>query len=314
MKSSLRVFLISILILFSTRGFSQETQPSDTSYWQKGLKGTLTFTQVSLSNWAAGGLNSIALNSFVNMYLHHNKDRISWESNLDLSYGVIDQEGESLRKTDDKIQLLSKFGYQISASNNKLYWSSGLDFKTQWARGFDFPNDSVSISHFLAPGYIILTTGLEYKPSKTFQLLFSPVTGKITIVNNQRLANAGAFGVDAAVLDGNGNIITPGKKSRSELGTFINANFKKDIMENVNLESRAQFFTNYVEDFGTIDVNWEVIILMKINEYLTATLSTHLIFDKDVRFERTDDTGTIIGTEPRVQFKEIFGIGLSFSL
>ncbi len=293
---------------------AQDLSEGDTSYWQKGLRGSLLFNQVSLSNWAAGGQNSISFSSAVDASAQFNKDRISWETNLNLAYGLINQEEEDLQKTDDKIQLLSKFGYKLNPENDKLYWSSMVDFKTQWAPGFDLPNDSVRISEFLAPAYLIINTGLEFKPSSYFSILYAPISAKFTIVNDQNLANQGAFGVDAAVVDENGNIITEGNRLRTEPGTFLNANFKKDIAEHVNLESRLQLFTNYIENFGDIDVNWEVILLFKVNDFLAASITTQLIYDEDVRFEITDENGDVTGTEPRVQFKEVLGIGLNFSL
>jgi len=57
-----------------------------------------------------------------------------------------------------------------------------------------------------------------------------------------------------------------------------------------------------------------VLFIMKINKYLSAILTTQLLYDKDVRFPVFDDTGTQIGTEPNIQFKEIFGIGFSYVL
>lgn len=305
--------ILQILILSVSTSMAQE-QGSDTSYWHRGFKGTLTFTQINLSNWAAGGENSISLNSFINVYLNHAKGRVRWENSLDLAYGFLDQKEVGTRKTDDKIQALTKIGYQLSAGDPKLFWSTGVGLTTQFARGFDFPNDSVSISRAFAPAYLVLSTGLEYKPSEKFSLMLSPVTGKMTFVRDQRLANAGAFGVDAAEFDLLGTLVKEGKNFRAEIGTYLNINYKEEVWENVNLESRLQLFSNYLENFREIDINLDLTMLMKINKYLSANLTTQLIYDKDVEFTKLDDSGVQVGVEDKWQFKEIFGIGFSYAI
>ena len=306
-------FLLQILILCDSFSFAQELR-SDTSYWHRGFKGILSFTQVNLSNWAAGGENSVSLNSFINMNLNHVKGRVRWENSLDLAYGFLNQKEVGSRKTDDKIQALTKIGYQLSSGNQKLFWSTGVGLTTQFATGFDFPNDSVSISGFFAPAYLVVSTGLEYKHSEKFSLMFSPVSGKMTFVNDQRLANAGAFGVEAAEFDAFGVIVKEGENFRAEIGTYLNINFKDEVTENVNLESRLQLFSNYLENLGEIDINLELTMLMKINKYLSANLTAQLLYDKDVEFPKLDDSGVQVGVEDKWQFKEIFGIGFSYAI
>ena len=149
-----------------------ETAVSDTSYWQNGLKGTLTFTQINLTNWVAGGNNSVALTGYLGLFANYNRNKISWESVLDLGYGFIDQTGIGLRKTDDKFSLNSKIGYKIS-SGDRWLWSNLIDFKTQFAKGFSYPNDSVPISKFASPAYFTISTGIEFKLTENFSLILS---------------------------------------------------------------------------------------------------------------------------------------------
>ena len=82
---------------------------------------------------------------------------------------------------------------------------------------------------------------------------------------------------------------------------------KKDIMENVSLQTKADFFSNYANNPQNVDVNWEMLIAMKVNKYITANLSTHLIYDDDVNIASEDGS---IG--PRTQFKEVFGVGFAY--
>ncbi|MEO1052501.1 MAG: DUF3078 domain-containing protein, partial [Bacteroidota bacterium] len=220
------IFIVALGILLSTalsvKAQDTTTVASDTSYWQKGVLGNLTFSQVSLTNWVAGGNNAISLNSYVGIFFNYAKDRVTWENSIDLAYGLVDQGGLGFRKSDDKINYVTKFGY-LFKRKPKLQWSTLVDFRTQFAQGFEFTDDGqeILISEFMAPGYMVISTGLEYKPSKAFSLILAPVTGKLTFVTNQDLANEGAFGVDAAVRDQGGNIITEGKQFRAEIGTFL---------------------------------------------------------------------------------------------
>ena len=145
-------------------------------------------------------------------------------------------------------------------------------FRIQWDVGRNYGvSPSPTISDPFAPAYILIGTGIDYKPNEGFSAYLSPMTAKITIVDNQLLSNAGDFGVE------------PGEHVRYEVGGFLKIQYKKDIMENVNFSTKADFFANYLKNFGNIDVNWETLIAMKINKFLSASLSRHLIYDDDVR-------------------------------
>ena len=49
---------------------------------------------------------------------------------------------------------------------------------------------------------------------------------------------------------------------------------------------------------------------MKVNKWLSANISLHLIYDDDIK--GTNENDEEIG--PQIQFKEVFGIGLNFKL
>lgn len=296
----MRYLIIGVILpLLWSEGVAQDADT--TKIWNFGLQSSLTFSQVSLSNWAGGGDNSTALNSFINILANRKKNRSSWENGLNLAYGLTKVGDESVRKSDDKIEFNSKYGYQLSEGSDKLLFSSSLIFRSQFANGFDFPNDSVRLSKFLAPGYLLIATGFDYRPTPSLSIFFSPVTGKITIVNDDDLADSGAFGVD------------PGEKSRFEFGSFVKIQFTKEIMTNVSINSKLDLFSNYSENPGDIDVNWETAFIMKINNFMSANLLLHLIYDKDVQFDVIEND-LVVGTEDKVQFKEVFGVGLTFKI
>ena len=269
----------------------------DTSYWKLGGLGSISFSQVSLTNWAAGGENSFSGNFLANGLANYNKGKSSWENMLILGYGLMKQGEAGLRKTDDRFDFSSKYGRQAS---EHWYYTGMLRFYTQFTNGFAYPNDSIAISKFMAPGYINLSIGMDYKPSENFNVYFGPLSGKVTFVLDDTLSHYGAFGVE------------PDKKVRYEFGGLIKSMYTKEILKNVTFLTRLDLFSNYLKNPEKIDVNWEVLLNMKINKYLSASLNTLLIWDDDIKFDMFDDAGIPTAErKSKVQFKEVFGIGLS---
>jgi hypothetical protein len=168
----------------------------------------------------------------------------------------------------------------------------------------------VMISDFMAPAYLTIALGMDYKPAKYFSLFIAPVTGKMTFVNNQTLANEGAFGVEAAEIDPvTGDILEPGKKIRSQFGGYIKAAFSKDIMKNLTLGLKLDMFSNYLAIHPqNIVINGQVLIAAKINKYITTSLTTDVIYDDAIKIK--DKDGVTLG--PRTQLKEVFALGFSY--
>jgi hypothetical protein len=85
-------------------------------------------------------------------------------------------------------------------------------------------------------------------------------------------------------------------------------------MKNVNLGTKIELFSNYLDRPQNIDVNWEMLIGMKINKLLSASISTQLIYDNDipVPIERDVNGIKVSDVGPRLQFKEILALGLSY--
>jgi hypothetical protein len=286
---------------------------SDTvRHWKKGGKIGADFSQASYTNWAAGGINSISGVALFNVFANYKTEKTSWENSLDLAYGLVKIGTSNLRKSDDKIEFTSKFG-QYAVGH--WYYSALINFKSQFDVGYNYPDDSTVVSHFLAPGYTLGALGLDYKSEdKTFSFFVSPVTGKVTIVNDQRLADAGAFGVTAAEYDTAGAVTKHGELVRYEFGGYLKMAFKKDIFKNVNFETKLELFTNYLDHPENIDVNWQNNLTMKINKFLSCNVTTELIYDNDipVPVEREENGVKVPGTGPRLQFKEVLAVGLAY--
>ncbi len=292
-----------LTVLFAIGSIIVYGQNSDTTYWKYGGAGSLTFSQVSLTNWASGGENSTAINASFGIFANRTKARGKWESTLDLAYGIVKQGNNDLVKSDDQINVSTKYGYRIKKENAKWFFSGLVDFKTQFNEGFATPLQVNLISDFMAPGYLVIGAGGDYYPNDKFTFSYIPLTGKFTFVNVQSLADKGAYGVEGAVYADDGvTVITPGKNTRAEVGSFFRAKYKNDIFE-----SRLELFTSYIDSFGTIDVNWQNALVMNVTKWLTMNISTQLIYDKDILIE--DENGV---EDDRVQFKSVIGAGITY--
>lgn len=280
----------------------------DTSkiHWKKGGTVTISGQQVSLTNWAAGGQSAISGNGILSVFANYSKKKIAWSNNLDLAYGVIKQaSNRSWWKNDDRIQFTSKCGYKTFENG---YYTALVDFKSQFAAGYNYPNDSVRISNFMAPAYLVVALGLDYKPNKNVSFFIAPTTIRVTLVYDDTLAKYGGFGVQKEVRDPlTGEITTNYSTMRIQFGGYFKMVYKKTVMENVDFGTTLELFSDYLNHPENLYVNWTTLTTMKVNKYISATLSTQMIYDEAVMIKDKDGK---IG--PRLQFKQVLGIGLSY--
>lgn len=283
-------------------------------YWKKGGFTSLNFNTVGLTNWAAGGVQANSVTALGNLYANFKKDKISWDNNLDLAYGLIQNEGEKFRKNEDKIDLLSKVGYKAT---NKLNYAALANFKSQFQPGYDFGDPDPErpvISRFMAPAFINVSLGFDYKFTDYLSVYVSPAAGKFTIVNDDSIA---AMNIYIPSLTDAQGVQFYNDRFRAEFGAYLNAIFQKDLGNSVNLKSRLDLFNNYTDKNNAnrknIDVNWENTLNFKLTKFIGASLFTHLIYDNDTNIPTAfDENDEPIAYGPRTQFKRVFGVGFSY--
>lgn len=301
MKTKITIFTVFICNLFIaanaqiTEGEAKlKSVATDTiTGWKKGGTTSINFAQTALSNWAAGGESSYALNGLLGLFANYKDPVNAWDNSLDIGYGLLKQGTTGMRKTDDRIELNSKYGRKAFSN---FFYAGLLNFKTQFAPGYNYTVNK-KISNFLAPGYLVGAIGMNYQPNSYFNAFLAPITGRLTIVKDTALSNYGAFGVD------------PGKSLRSEFGgyariIFTKQDFKGELLKNVSITSKLDLFSNYLKDPQNVDVSWENIIFMKVNKYIVISLNTNIVYDADVK-DPVDNVA-------KVQFKEILGVGFAY--
>lgn len=312
----MKSILLAVTLLSYFNGFSQvkdTLQKKDSippKYWKlKAIYG-LNGTQSSFVNWNAGGRNNISILGTISASANYTKNNVKWSNDLSIALGGLQYlekiMPESLQKTDDRIDITSNFGMKIK---KHVFVSFVGGFKTQMLDGFSFPNDSIRISTFMAPGYVNTALGIDYIKSDNFSVFTSPFAAKMTFVNDQILADAGSFGVEKAVFDGLGNVITAGKRFRGEFGAYVKLKFNKTVAKNIDLKSKIELFSNYMQNPQNIDINAEALFTFKVNSWFSASLQWSLIYDDDIAIR--DSYGNI---GPRTQFKSVLGLGVSYKM
>ena len=265
--------------------------PNDTipATWKKGGLITINVAQGSLDNWQGGGdRSSFSAIGFLNLYAYYKNGKQGWDNTLDLGYGYVNTTSLGTRKSDDRIDLLSKYGYDVG---NHWYLSGLFNLRTQFSKGYEYGKNNLGqdtktlTSNFFAPANMLLSLGFDYKPNANFSLFISPITERWIIVNDDYLSSIGAFGV------------TPGKKSRNELGAFLSATFNKEIAKNITYKTRFDAFSNYKSKPQNVDIFWTNIIAMKVNKVISANIALDFLYDDNA-----------IG---RLQRRQLLGVGLS---
>ncbi|WP_299099404.1 DUF3078 domain-containing protein [uncultured Winogradskyella sp.] len=285
--------------------------------WRTQKEVGFNLNQVSFTNWNSGGTNSISGILTGKASAKYKQEKWFWNSNFNINYGLNKQEGRELRKTDDAIEVISNIGLEKDPKSNWFY-SSKFSINTQLANGFNYPDRDNPISKFLAPGYMFFGVGMEYgRFIERMSFYGSPFTLKTTFVLDDDLANKGAFGVDPAIYDLEGNIVKDGEKIKQELGILLTNQYQQEVFENIKVTSLLRLYTDYINSFGNIDLEWELNLDMKVNKFVKASLGSHLRYDNDIKVEvetneMTNEENVIVG--PKLQWKQILGVGVVVDL
>ena len=201
----------------------------------------------------------MSIASYLGFYAFYKKDKYSWDNTIDLNYGLVNTTSLGTRKNDDRIDFLSKVGYAL---NPKLNVAGLLNFHSQFSKGYNYNSDGTKdlLSNFLAPGYVLLSLGLDYKPAEGLSIFVSPITSRWTIVNDDTLSAKGAYGV------------TPGKKVKNEIGAFASITYIKNLSKVIAYNGRLDLFSNYEHNPQNVDVMMNNMFTAKLSKVLTASL------------------------------------------
>jgi hypothetical protein len=282
----------------AVKGAAITKDPNDTTKmtWKTGGLFNLTFNQAELSNWAAGGDKSaLSLNTLLNLYAFYTDGRRSWDNYLLSAYGVTSTTSLGSRKTDDRFDLTSRYGYDLG---KKWYLSVLFDFRTQFAPGYNYTSSNTKqlTSDLLAPAYALLSIGMNYKPNNNFSVFLSPITARELIVRNDSLAAKGAYGVDS------------GKTSRFEFGAYVSVNYSSNLSKTAAYVGRLDLFSDYLDHPQNIALYMTNVLNVKVTSVISMNLNLTLIYDDRIKSVKAD--GSAGG--PALQLQEVLGIGVAY--
>jgi hypothetical protein len=305
-KALLFVLVCALLTPVVAQG--QIVVPDTTSNWKKKLVFNFNVNQASFSsNWKAGGINSIGLNTNFNYKANYTDEKQSWDNELGFTYGFVRNSGQGFRKTLDRFFLDTKYGRKLD-KNWDLFTS--LNFASQFSPGYNYQNDLLGveqellISDLLAPAFATWAIGFEYHPADYFKVRISPFSPRMTIVNNNngRFTELNELGVEVPTASPFG--VEVGEDIRYEWFAFqLTADFDKDIAKNMNLKWRYLMFANY-ETLGedgtrTIDHRLDLMITAKVNRFISVGLGGILLYD--------------YYQDSQVQLSQAFNLGFMYS-
>jgi len=257
-----------------------------TQGWKHSGVANVTFGQTALKDWFAGGDNQLSANFLLNFSANYVRGLWFWDNSLVMEYGMINSSANGTQKASDKFNLNSVAGRKIS---DKWSISGLINFATQFDKGYNYsdPEPRNYISKLMAPAYLDAALGMSYKPFADVSFFVSPVAERATFVLDDYLSDLPSFGVEK------------GKKAKFETGAYLMGSLKKNFSGNFSVISTLYMFTPYTKDFGNVDISWNMLLNYKLNKYFTATLNTTLrYYEKELT---------------KIQLKEIFGIGLTYT-
>lgn len=294
----LKVAFLSAVTFYSFQVSAQESEQQDavqadtTKTWTIKGENTFLLNQSSFSNWAAGGVNSLAGNLIFNYDFNYKKDKWNWDNKLIAAYGQTYQKETDWRKNDDRFALNSLLGYQAA---EKWYYTFFMNFNTQFANGYEYDGATRGrkISAPFAPAYLSFGPGIAYKQSDNFKINISPASARFVMVGAESLRPD--FGVD------------PDKFSRNEFGAALDAYYKVGLMENITFENILKLYSNYLEDPQNVDVDYLANLNLQVNKFITVNAAVQLVYDDNVNVPKSDGT-----KGPGLQVRQILGAGVTY--
>lgn len=297
------IFAVLCLAVAGNGARAQDSPASDTAEveWESELTGKISVSQAAYRNWQEGGVNSLAFTTGLSGATERKRNRWAQAYDFRFALGYINQEGQELRKTEDRIRLQANLQYQGDGFFRQFNPTLAGDLRTQFAIGFDYtenPYDDeapdspragsdppVQTSAFFAPATIVESLGLTYEPYDQLSLRFGAAS-KQTIVTEP----------DFRVLYG----VDPDNVGRIEAGGQFAASLDQPLSENVRYRSQLDVFFAVNQLENPPDVIWDNTVNMQVNSWLSTDLQFVALFDED--------------TSSAIQLKEVISVGVSFTL
>lgn len=255
-----------------------EKEKEKPNYWSTSILTKLDFGQTSLTNWAAGGYNTISMKSFIDARADYAKGDISVKNRLQLDYGFIYSDDKPfIQKSDDRLYFESRYGHKAAKNLN---YTALFSFKSQFSNSYKYPvpktqgdgeptkaewmDARILKSGFLSPAYTNLGLGMEWAPKPWLSVNVAPLTGGFVIVSNERLRTQ--FGMEQKSMSENDKtIFNRLKNPRSSDATGVDPHPELVDLDNLTAIEReiaiGEFYRSARFEFGAqVKVDAKVMI------------------------------------------------------
>lgn len=299
MKKAL--LLLSMLFLSSMviAQDEEETNDEETGPWTMGGNFSFLINQSTFNDdWLGGGVSNFSANVLVSYDLIYKKDKITWDNKFLGDYGLTRTKDQDFnRKTNDRLEVNSVLGYQMGES--KWSYSAMMNFRTQFAPGYVFDQDEEGNetrtlqTEFMSPAFLQFGLGAQWRDSDNLRVNLSPATGRVILASSD-------FTTSPGYVDGDFFGLDEGKRARYEFGAAINAYGKFNIMKGITAENFLNLYANYLEDFGNIDIDYTLNLVLKVNDLISTNFTFQAIYDDNA----------VKG----FQVRQVLGVGVNFAL
>lgn len=283
-------------------------------FWSYTNLGNLYMAQIAHSEyWKGGGYNNINIWGDFDWKAKYKKEKSNFVYNFNIQYGLMKRDEQEWIKNRDKLEMSGNYGHQFS---NRMFLSALMTMRTFVSNSYQLNKEGEKLhlnGRFFSPLTFDVGSGLNLKTlepvngekkktKNVFDIYYTPINSKVTIAQDSILA--------AQYLPEKFR----GQGYRIEIGSLIKIVSNFQIMKNITLQSKADFFTNHLASFGKFDVNIESQLQMKVNKAISVNILGNLVYDEDIIFDIVDADGEPSGRKgPRTQFSESINVGITHS-
>jgi hypothetical protein len=288
MRAQMKTIFTTLLLIitFTVTLLAQESTEvkKDTLWTPKGVVG-INLSQVSFSNWAQGGQNSLSFTFFSLFGLDYIGDPWKWKNSLKFAFGRTKFGDEEYRTNDNELFFESTLIYHIGWAVSPY---AGATARTALTKGYNYELDpKVQIVDFADPLYLTEAVGFIYDRIPNFST-------RLGIGLKQTIADQ----FDSLYTD-DPETLNEVEKFKNESGIESVTEYKWEFLDNMSYYSYLRLFGTF-DDLSVWDVRWDNIIAAKVNEYVSVTFNVLLIYDEDESIQR--------------QLKEALQLGISYTI
>jgi len=232
--------------------------------WQPNLDVGLNISQISFTNWAKGGSNSLTWTILGNLQLDYASDYWMLRNRMKTRYGRTKVGSSEFQTNENELFLESVFSYAVGWAVDPFFSNT---VRTPITKGFDYKSGTPKlISNFFDPGYVTQSIGFTFDKPQSLKTRFG-IALEETFTNHFR-----KYSDDKTTTDKE-------ETFKIETGMESVTTGKFELAENVELQSMLRLFTRF-EHLDVWDVRFDNNITAKVNSWLNVNFSFLVLYQK----------------------------------